>query len=996
LAADFGYVSSIAKRAIRKFYEKLKSPRSDKTKVLFNEWYELVSQAYPISGEELRKVADLYGFKKREIKNVDGVKLFYAIQTYYALILKILAAETASRFYDSVVATYIMRLREVVEDPEELREQLRFLENGSVYMWYGISNFLEGEFFSWYLDEWDEDIYDVVRGIIDKLSQYDIEALTLDLTTARDMFKILYEELVPRKEVRQKLGFYTTPDWLAELTLREMGITVKKFLEMKRKGKDPLDLRFLDPGVGTGTFLTIVIQLLGRYLRDMHESFVPSEEAKEALKKITRNVIGFDIDAIAVLTARTNYLIALAVTELLQHKGGESIEIPIYMANSMVTAEELKDTELVVLPDGKAKSVEVAKVSTIIDEFRIPIRLIREGIALELLSEIRRAIEDNGSESSIIDGLGQKHGLADAEIKVLKDLYKTLAKLEEKGVDKIWIPVIKSHIVSLMFKEKFDYVIGNPPWLAYRYITSPKYQLVIKSLIKDQYQLVLDEHLMTHMEMATLFFVRCIDLYLKDGGLIGFVMPRAIFAADQHDRFRRGLANNVKYGILKIIDCESVDPLFYVPTCSLIARKNEETKYPIDAVVVEGKLPEDIHKVIHLEKAITENLLNVISERKLYLNTIGARSFLDYEELKFRNARSDYYEDFYQGATIVPQLCWFVDIIDASHPEFVVVKTAKRAKVRGKIKEEIKPLPIERNFIYGALTSAEVLPFCHLPPNIVVLPIIPDEEGYRIIKKKEANQMGEKHLAKWLEEVEKIWQKIRGEKKQRMDVYERINYQRLLTKQNLDIEFIFVYLRSGTDLTACLVQRKLIMENNITLNGIVIESTLYWCGLNNEDEGCYLSSIFNSNILNRLIKPLQSKGVFGERDIHKKPLEFPIPKFNPKNSLHKKLSKLGKKASEKAWQILPKLLVKFGYDKKLKNRGCLMPQEIARLRGALREELKDTIKEIDKLVIELFKQEGTTITRETKRVKKSKKSQNSMKPDNKKQTSLDKFYINIE
>jgi len=78
---------------------------------------------------------------------------------------------------------------------------------------------------------------------------------------------------------------------------------------------------------------------------------------------------------------------------------------------------------------------------------------------------------------------------------------------------------------------------------------------------------------MTHMEMATLFFVRSIDLYLRDDGMIGFVMPRAIFSADQHDVFRRGAVTRVRYQFKVIIDCEGVEPLFYVPACAVIAQK---------------------------------------------------------------------------------------------------------------------------------------------------------------------------------------------------------------------------------------------------------------------------------------------------------------------------------------------------------------------------------------------------------------------------------------
>jgi hypothetical protein len=51
-----------------------------------------------------------------------------------------------------------------------------------------------------------------------------------------------------------------------------------------------------------------------------------------------------------------------------------------------------------------------------------------------------------------------------------------------------------------------------------------------------------------------------------------------------------------------------------------------------------------------------------------------------------------------------------------------------------------------------------------------------------------------------------------------------------------------------------------------------------------------------------------------------------------------------------------------GYDKRLKERGALMPQEVATLRRDIRERLKDIIKQIDDLVIELLKTGSTTKT----------------------------------
>jgi hypothetical protein len=852
LASDFGFKSRIAQRAVRIFYNALTNPKSKKAQILFEEWRKLVSQAYPLSGGELRKIAEHYGFSKEEVGRVDGIKLFYAIQTYYSLILKLLAAEVAARFYDGAASEYIKWLLKI--ESEDLRKSLSSLESGFVYKLYKIRNFLEGEMFSWYLNEWSDEVSEVVRGIVGELDEYDVEALTRDLSAARDVFKLLYEELVPREEVRKYLGIYTTPDWLAELILDELGLSVEGLKRLEARGIDPLSVKALDPGVGTGTFLSLIIQRVASYLREKHPDGLPEDVAKRALVAITKNVVGFDIDALALLTAKTNYLIVLAATELLAHKGDEEIEIPIYVANSIVSAEELKDKVMMFVGE-KPVTTEVARIPTTAGDFVLPLKLVKSDAFGDFLLEISHRLEKGKPSDSpeVLEVLkSYTKGCASREegeawLKILGEFYAKLLKLKEEA-DVIWIPIIKSHATSATFGGKFDCVVGNPPWIAYRYVADPSYQGRLKNLIVNTYGLVVDEHLMTHMEMATLFFVRALDLYLKDGGLIGFVMPRSIFSSDQHDRFRSCDVKGVAYELLKVADCESVEPLFYVPACAVIAKKGGKTAYPISAVVVSGKLPAEKHKLISLKEAMKNLKLEI---KKLHLNRIGARSWLDYREVRLQAERSYYYKLFKQGATIVPQSCWFVDVVD-EQKDFLVVRTSKRVKVRGKVGQGIPPLPIERRFVYGVLTSAEVMPFCHLPPNVAVLPIIPAGNGYQMIAKDVAERLGYDYLAGWLEEVERVWNRVRGEKMERMNIYQRLDYQHGISYQNPNVRFKVAYLRSGTHLAATVVDAKRIFEESPLLNGIIIESTLYYHETANIDESFYVIAVLNSNILDEL------------------------------------------------------------------------------------------------------------------------------------------------
>lgn len=106
------------------------------------------------------------------------------------------------------------------ESSEQLRRSFAFLEHGGLFREYGIRNFLEGDFFGWYLSAWDDDLYHELRRMVQRLSQYDPGSLELAPEHARDLLKNLYHYLLPR-EIRHDLGEYYTPDWLAERLIRQ-------------------------------------------------------------------------------------------------------------------------------------------------------------------------------------------------------------------------------------------------------------------------------------------------------------------------------------------------------------------------------------------------------------------------------------------------------------------------------------------------------------------------------------------------------------------------------------------------------------------------------------------------------------------------------------------------------------------------------------------------------------------------------------------------------
>lgn len=115
----------------------------------------------------------------------------------------------------------------------------------------------------------------------------------------------------------------------------------------------------------------------------------------------------------------------------------------------------------------------------------------------------------------------------------------------------------------------------------------------------------------------------------------------------------------------------------------------------------------------------------------------------------------------------------------------------------------------------------------------------------------------------------------------------------------------------------------------------------YCYELNDINEANYLISLLNSPVVNELIKPMQSKGLWGPRHIHKKVLELPIPKYDEKNTIHMKCSALGKECNRKvgSW---------------LSQKSYSSTIGIGKLRGEAREMLEDELKQINELVKQIL------------------------------------------
>lgn len=195
----FGKKTAITQQFISLLYDVLSEDC-----LSFQQWQRTADTSQKLKTE---KIAQSY-----KIENHDPISLIFVMQTYYALLCKLLAANCLS-----------------------MPSSIQVVEDGSHFTKHGIQNFTQSDVYSWYVNRLD----------VTALNQI---ASQIDYTTPPpDALKILYHDLFP-SNLRHALGEYYTPDWFANFVLKRLHI-------------NPHDT-ILDPTCGSGTFIILAYRHL--------------------------------------------------------------------------------------------------------------------------------------------------------------------------------------------------------------------------------------------------------------------------------------------------------------------------------------------------------------------------------------------------------------------------------------------------------------------------------------------------------------------------------------------------------------------------------------------------------------------------------------------------------------------------------------------------------------------------------------------------------------
>jgi SAM-dependent methyltransferase len=718
------------------------------------------------------------------------------------------------------IALAVLHLRE--DDPAQLL-------SGEAFEAAGISGAVESDFFDWVIAH--PEGVDLVRRIMTHVRRFRLTDVNSDI------LKVLYESLIDRDE-RHGLGEYYTPDWLAAKIV-------------KAAVDRPLEQKVLDPACGSGTFL---FHALRHYLAEAETAGVlPERRAAEAAALVT----GVDIHPVAVIIARVTYLLALAPALL--HRRG-SVSLPVYLGDSMQLSisEIIGGKELTIRvpppPAGAGQSGE--RDANGREQLDFPDTFCRDPALFDKAIERMRTGSEAGMSRNQIEvalrRITEQHYRADAteeQQHAITDLGKTYVvfdRLRREGRDSVWAYVARNLSRPLALASGGGWanvVVGNPPWVAFRHMTGDL-QKRFRELAKGE-KVYVGGKFATQNDLAALFTVRAAGLYLRNGGRLAFILPRAVFAQGQFERLRSGSFESARIAWEEawLMD-NDVFPLFPVPSSVLFGRRRATSKpLPEKVRAYSGTLP-----FRDASEEIADARLKVVND--------APRP----SEGTFTGG-SPYRKTFRQGATLVPRMLCFVERQSAGRlggdlaAPFVVSRRSKQEK------EPWKSLPgienrVETEFLHPVLLGESILPYRVWKPLEAVVPVTGKGE---VLDAQAAGNRGYAGLHGWMSKAERVWDENADSS---MKLVDRWNYHNELGAQFPSRQLRVVYAKAGTLPSACVVRQ----------SQMAIDHKLYWSSITTELECNFLTALFNSEAARSRVENLQSRGQWGARDFRQSDL----------------------------------------------------------------------------------------------------------------------------
>jgi hypothetical protein len=603
------------------------------------------------------------------------------------------------------------------------------LMSGALFSEAGITGAIEADFFDWVTEVPGGEA--LIMKLAQHLSRFDWRQVN------HDVLKQIYESVIP-KPTRHQLGEYYTPDWLAE------AIVTKRV-------QHPLRQRILDASCGSGTFLFHTIR---SYLNSADTEGMTTADA---INGLVDHVIGIDVHPVAVTLARVTYLLAIGGHRLQRHR--QEFTVPVFLGDSMRWGQEVNlltydysglSVSTRLDPESFVTGTAAPSQPEFGTQLNFPDRVVTDtGRFDQLVARLAKLATSRapGPPYPSLQETFQLFGIRLDEQPVLGQTFENMCRLHDEGKDHIWGYYVRNLARPAWLSRsanQVDVLVGNPPWLYYRYMTG-RQQASFRQMCEER-GLWSGGVAATNQDLAALFVTRCIELYLKPGGQFGYVMPWAVLPRPGQDSrrphfgFRRGSyptsAGIVKVAFTQTWDLHQVRPSFF----------------PLPACVVLGRRQQADDSAVPLPEQAQSWAGRFATERATWIEAAPHISILTAELPVPITRQSPYADKFRQGATVLPRFLFLVNPGRASPLGAVADQRPVRSRRSATEKDPWKQLAdvsgaVESEFIRPVYLGECILPFLCLLPLQAVIPW----DGDRLLR---YGDMGLGHrpgLADWLQ-----------------------------------------------------------------------------------------------------------------------------------------------------------------------------------------------------------------------------------------------------
>ena len=552
--------STFVRKSIKTIYDELQFNLnnlngSTRVRTLYKEWDRVFGTMYGEDDEatsftEVSSVIrETYGYDDEVV--IDSKVYLFALQTFFNMFLKLL------------IYSFLAQLVSPTFKAENLtKPQIDKLFDGELNKYESlVNNFFESHFMEWFTYTCSENKFDttVVNNILDVVNQFDLSTYILKPEEIQDILQEVYMELIPA-EMRHLMGEYFSPDWIVEHALDLVGY------------EGDIEKTLIDPTAGSGTFLTHSIKRI--------VSKAGGKLSRDDIDKITHNIIGFDINPISVVSAKANYILAVfsSCDDTVFENFADPIDIPIYIADSILSPVVYTEENELTL-----------SINTSVGKFQIP-KFEDYSYASGFLKILSKHIDDR-CDFEVFWNAVENRFVHSQYKDVVEELFNNLYTWHRAGNDSFWPIILRNSFAPILIGNKFDFVVGNPPWIAWKSM-SKSYREGTLEIWKSYgiFEKNAYDKKTTHDDFGMAVTYVAVDKYLKNNGNMVFLLPASFLKSTKGgEGFRKfsitRFGQNVPFKIDAVDDFSDVK-LFTIPTITLKLTKGVEMEYPMNAYKV--------------------------------------------------------------------------------------------------------------------------------------------------------------------------------------------------------------------------------------------------------------------------------------------------------------------------------------------------------------------------------------------------------------------------